>query len=249
LAIFGGVHGISALVLAAALVAGHELASMARSEGRQRARFFAPVLVMTAAGVAGAIGGSGATLAAFWGGVAAGGIALAALFFRPGPGQRSVAALSIAALYFGAALAHAAPLSAIAAGRDWLLLAVLTTFAVDSGAYFAGSVFGSHRLAPSISPRKSWEGVAGGLAAGAGAVIGLNAMLGLDLALWAAAVLGLGLTVSGVSGDLYESWLKRRAGVKDSGALVPGHGGILDRIDSLAPNIAVVYWAAQWSMA
>ena len=204
---------------------------------------------MTAAGVAGAIGGSGVTLAAFWAGVAAGVIGLAVVFVRHRTGLKASVALSVAALYFGAALAHAAPLSAIAAGRDWVLLAVLTTFAVDSGAYFAGSVFGLHRLAPSISPRKSWEGVAGGLVAGVGAVIGLNAMLGLDLALWAAAVLGLGLTVSGVTGDLYESWLKRRAGVKDSGALVPGHGGILDRIDSLAPNIAVVYWAAQWSMA
>jgi phosphatidate cytidylyltransferase len=249
LAVLGGVHGVSAIVLAAALIAGYELAAMSGVRGPGRLRHFLPVSVLAAAGVTAAIGGAGATAIGFWVAAVIAGGCLAEVTSRPGNNRRLRITVVLASIYFGAMLAHAAPLSAIEDGRRWVLLAILSTFAVDTGAFFVGSWLGKHRLAPKISPKKSWEGVFGGTAAAIGAAIALDAILGLPLTAWQAALLGLAVTVSGVCGDLYESWLKRRAGVKDSGALIPGHGGILDRIDSLAPNIAVVYWAAQWSGA
>ena len=126
-------------------------------------------------------------------------------------------------------------------GHPALLLAVLgTVWVSDSAAYFVGRRFGSHKLAPSISPGKTWEGVAGALVA-----VGLYALawagLGAPETRWvggartAPAVLLailLGLAVVGIIGDLFESLIKRQAGVKDSGTLLPGHGGLLDRIDA-----------------
>lgn len=122
-----------------------------------------------------------------------------------------------------------------------LLLAVMgTVWISDSAAYFVGRRFGKHKLAPSISPGKTWEGVAGALVAvglyalaWAGAVAPGNPRLGGTLAssAWFLPVV-LGLAVVGIIGDLFESLIKRQAGVKDSGRLLPGHGGVLDRIDA-----------------
>jgi phosphatidate cytidylyltransferase len=115
------------------------------------------------------------------------------------------------------------------------LLAVLATVWIsDTAAYFVGRRFGKHKLAPSISPGKTWEGVAGALAAvglyaSAWATLGSSPMKGGPA--WILPVL-LGLAVAGIVGDLFESLIKRQAGVKDSGTLLPGHGGILDRIDA-----------------
>ena len=114
------------------------------------------------------------------------------------------------------------------------LLAVLATVWIsDTAAYFVGRRFGKRKLAPSISPGKTWEGVAGALAA-----VGLYALAWVTLGgpmkvapAWILPVL-LGLAVVGMIGDLFESLIKRQAGVKDSGTLLPGHGGILDRIDA-----------------
>jgi phosphatidate cytidylyltransferase len=112
----------------------------------------------------------------------------------------------------------------------------------DTGAYYAGSAFGSHRMAPVISPKKSWEGVAGGVI---GSLIG--ALLGhfwffQRLPLAHALALGVVLCAAGILGDLGESMLKRTAGVKDSSALLPGHGGVLDRVDSLLVAAPVLYY-------
>jgi phosphatidate cytidylyltransferase len=119
-----------------------------------------------------------------------------------------------------------------------LLMALGLVWIADSGAYFAGSAFGRHKLAPSISPRKTWEGVAGGAA---GSTIYAMIWASVDpqfpvrmqgeiwMPVLAGALLLCGLSVLG---DLFESALKRQAGAKDSGALLPGHGGVLDRIDS-----------------
>ena len=123
----------------------------------------------------------------------------------------------------------------------WLLLAVTVTWAADVGAYAIGSVAGRRKIAPRVSPGKTWEGTFGGFGAAALAVLGISALFGLGRPEAAIAAVTLGPAAFG--GDLLESLLKRRAGVKDSGTLFPGHGGVLDRIDSLvvvAPIVALL---------
>lgn len=118
-------------------------------------------------------------------------------------------------------------------GAGWLIWSIAMVAAFDSGAYFAGKGLGKHRIAPAISPQKSWEGVAGGvLASGLMAMIGYF-MLGLARSkLLPFVLISVLIAAFSIIGDLYESWLKRQAGVKDSGHLLPGHGGILDRMDA-----------------
>jgi len=129
------------------------------------------------------------------------------------------------------------------AGRDWLFLALFATFGSDTAAYFIGKAIGKHKMAPGISPGKTWEGAAAGLF---GAVIvsllfTLNTPLQLALSWWQAVILGLLISAFGQLGDLVESLLKRNFGVKDSGNLMPGHGGLLDRLDSVLFAGVVVY--------
>ena len=119
-------------------------------------------------------------------------------------------------------------------GRWWVLLLLVLVWSADIGAYFAGRRFGRHRLAPRLSPGKSWEGVLGGAAACL--VLGIVVVLGTGDAFatpWMLPVLCAGVALISVVGDLMESLFKRQAGVKDSGTFIPGHGGVLDRIDSL----------------
>lgn len=129
--------------------------------------------------------------------------------------------------------------------NDGLVLALalmLSVWANDSFAYLAGSAFGKHKMSPRISPKKSWEGFFAGVA-GTMLVWGLVPRLtGVSLPLpWALAT-GAGIAVSAVVGDLAESRIKREAGVKDSGTALPGHGGFLDRLDSLILASLVAYW-------
>jgi phosphatidate cytidylyltransferase len=116
----------------------------------------------------------------------------------------------------------------------WLLLAVLPMWAADVVAYLVGSAFGRRRLAPRISPGKTWEGTLAGLVAAGLGAFGLGALFGLGRGVVAVAAIAIGLV--GLGGDLFESYVKRRAGVKDSGTLLPGHGGVLDRLDSVVAS-------------
>ena len=126
-------------------------------------------------------------------------------------------------------------------GLELLLWVFLVTWATDIGAYFAGRKFGRAKLAPSISPNKTWAGLYGGILA-ATVIAGLWAVLtGLGKSLWVLAPL---FAATAQAGDLFESWMKRRAGLKDSGNWLPGHGGLLDRLDGLVP-VAVLTAAAQ----
>ncbi|MEE1649170.1 phosphatidate cytidylyltransferase [Brachybacterium sp. J144] len=117
-------------------------------------------------------------------------------------------------------------------GALLVLLAVLGPVGNDVGGYITGVLFGSHPMAPSISPKKSWEGFAGSLLLGTTGVAALGHLV-LDLPLWVAIALGVVLVVVSTAGDLAESLLKRDLGIKDMGHLLPGHGGVLDRVDSI----------------
>lgn len=116
-------------------------------------------------------------------------------------------------------------------GRAWSLIVLTATWATDVGAYLGGMAFGRHKMAPSISPGKSWEGAFSGLALSVIAEGMASGYLGISAGLGVLA--GLFLSILGEMGDLLESLLKRYAQVKDSGRLMPGHGGVLDRFDSL----------------
>lgn len=117
-------------------------------------------------------------------------------------------------------------------GAMLVLLAVLGPVGNDVGGYIAGVLFGRHPMAPGISPKKSWEGFAGSLVLGT-AMVTLIAVLALELPWWVGVAIGAVLVVVSTCGDLAESLLKRDLGIKDMGHLLPGHGGVLDRVDSI----------------
>ena len=126
-------------------------------------------------------------------------------------------------------------------GDYWLLWMLLLTTATDVGGFFSGRALGRRKLAPALSPGKTWEGAAGGMVLALG--ICLTALLMLSS--WSfglALLLTAGLVVVAIFGDLFESLLKRTTGLKDSGGLLPGHGGVLDRIDSIIAVAPVLAW-------
>lgn len=132
-------------------------------------------------------------------------------------------------------------------GPRWALFALALVWAADSGAYFAGSKWGKRKLAPSISPGKTWEGVYGGLAASVLLAVAVLPLLGLAWSsLPALALLTLATFAISVAGDLFESLMKRHSGVKDSGAILPGHGGLMDRLDSLLAALPVFVVGKAW---
>ena len=145
-------------------------------------------------------------------------------------------------VYVGFLLSHGLALRELDGGRDWLLFALLTTFATDTGALFTGKAVGRHPLAPAISPGKTWEGAVGGLAGAVGAAAGLAALLDLGTPVWRAALVGVAVGAAAQLGDLAESRLKRASGVKDAGGILPGHGGLLDRLDSIVFTLPLVYY-------
>lgn len=154
-------------------------------------------------------------------------------------------------LYVGWTLSHYVSLRELEYGRNWVFLAILSTFACDTGAFLVGKRFGKRRFAPSISPGKTWEGAIAGLVAATAAAVALCFILNigdwtLPISYVHAAILGALIGIFAQAGDLLESLVKRRAGVKDSGNLLPGHGGLLDRIDSLVLTGVIVYYYVVW---
>ncbi len=149
-------------------------------------------------------------------------------------------------LYLGLFLAHGLALrdfgGAPELGRNWLILAVLVTFATDTGAFFVGRSLGRHPLAPAISPTKTWEGAVGGFLLAILAAVAVGTVFDLGVARWEQALAGAVVGVAAQSGDLLESKLKRISQVKDTGSIMPGHGGLLDRVDSLAIAVPAVYY-------
>jgi phosphatidate cytidylyltransferase len=199
---------------------------------------------MLGIGVAGAIPlmaafGESGDLLPGWSGLALAGATVALLtvfLFRREPLEqipRSVAVVALSWLYCGVLVAALVAVR-LRFGVGWVILAFVTTWANDTFAYFAGHSFGRHKLFERISPKKTWEGFLGGIAGSVvGALVVRWLLLGAELGLGAAVVVGLGAAVLGPLGDLAESMIKRAAGVKDSSRIIPGHGGLLDRIDAL----------------
>jgi phosphatidate cytidylyltransferase len=149
-------------------------------------------------------------------------------------------------LYLPLLLGHLSLLHGLPHGKEWIFLVLFIIMLGDSAAYFTGINLGRRKLYPAISPNKSVEGALGGLL---GSFVGaLLFKYGFfpELSVGDCIFLGLGLGALGQLGDLFESMLKRSFGVKDSGTLIPGHGGILDRLDSLIFAFAPAYYYALW---
>lgn len=153
---------------------------------------------------------------------------------------KDVTATIFIAAYLPLMLGFAVMMLAQPNGPAFIILFIALTISNDIGGYFAGVMFGKHPIAPQVSPKKSWEGLAGSALLAGGIGAWLFVWL-LDSPWWQGVVVGLVMTVTATAGDFAESALKRDLGVKDLGSILPGHGGLMDRLDSLLPN-AFVSW-------
>lgn len=159
---------------------------------------------------------------------------------------RDVTAAAFATLYVPFLAGFAVLLLRPDDGPDRVVVLVLLTVLSDVGGYAAGVLFGRHPMAPSVSPKKSWEGAAGSaLFCALGGAVALPLLLAGGQA-WEGVVIGLAIMATATLGDLGESMIKRDLGIKDMGSLLPGHGGLLDRLDSLLPAAPVAYLLLAW---
>lgn len=145
-------------------------------------------------------------------------------------------------LYISLGCAHLVLLMDLAQGRSWLLLLTAITAAADTAAFYTGKMLGKHKLCPAISPGKTVEGFLGGLIGSLIAAFTVRSFFLADFSLLWLAFIAIIMNCMGVAGDLSESVLKRAFGVKDSGTILPGHGGVLDRIDSLLLTAPLLYY-------
>jgi len=167
--------------------------------------------------------------------------ALAVAGGQPGPAVlRDVTAATFPIAYIGLPLGALAGVRAIG-GREAILLLMATIVVSDSAQYYTGRMFGRRRLAPSISPKKTLEGGIGGLVFGTAAMLAGGRYLFPSADLLLLILVSATVTALGIVGDLFESLLKRSANVKDSSGLIPGHGGVLDRIDALLFVVPAFY--------
>ncbi len=155
-------------------------------------------------------------------------------------------ATSVVAIYLGLTMAQVQAMRLLPDGLWWLVLGLWITWTNDTAAYFVGSTLGRRKLWPRLSPKKTWEGtIAGWLCAAVGGGV-VVALLPLPLSIASGVAIGFFGGVLGLLGDLSISVLKRQVGVKDSGKLFPGHGGMLDRLDSILFVLPFVYQVARW---
>ncbi len=227
-------------VFIAALAAAHEMAALLESAGSTVARV--PAVAASCLMVAGAWSGGLVGLSA---GLAVGLTLIFTWMVLTGKVEGSVIRLSggfLLLLYPVWSLAHVILYLDSGSGRRALLFLLLCVWICDSAAYYVGSTLGRRKLAPEISPNKTIAGAVGGTLGAAGASVILKM---LNLIPWSIPfALGAGLSIAVLAqvGDLAESMIKRDAGVKDSGSLIPGHGGIMDRVDALLFTIPVFYY-------
>jgi phosphatidate cytidylyltransferase len=251
----GGV-AVSIAVAVITVLAAREVFALLRSAGQPTLPALGAALALTVvvdAAAPGVLEGSGLLLTAI-------GIVLisVAAFTRTDPrdGLATWMATTFGALYvsmlaFVLRLGHAAPptpatapLALLGAERGWILLLLLAVWSYDTGAYLVGRRFGRERFLTHISPSKTYAGLIGGIIATT-VVVGLL-LIGLGQPIWHAVILGPIAALAAQAGDLAESMVKRAAGAKDSGTLIPGHGGMLDRVDSFlfAAPVVTLYVVA-----
>jgi phosphatidate cytidylyltransferase len=252
--LWGGTLGFAAVVAIIAGACASEYYGIMRAGHRRANELFgvvAAAIMPVAAAIYAtrALVGTGASSASELGSVGLtavmGGLILAALLwnivFRQVKGA-DTATTVFGAVYTGFTLSHLVLIRALDSGAELVLIVIASVWCMDVFAYFIGSAFGTHPLAPHISPRKSWEGFAAGTAAMVVAWVVGWYLVQPSLPLWMFALAGLVTSVAALLGDLAESRLKRDVGVKDSGTLLPGHGGFLDRFDSLIVVSIVAYY-------
>jgi phosphatidate cytidylyltransferase len=235
------------MVFAGALVAFtvYELASALRFAGRDIPRL--PLVIVSLGMIPAAFYGGAAGL--WWAYLAAVGIVsvwrlietVRPAMRQPGVSLRTDLAAGIFVLSYVPLLAGFAVVMTAQPGGEWWVLAYLiVVIAIDTGAYASGVLFGKHPMAPRISPKKTWEGFAGSVAAATLAGI-LLAVFMIGTAWWVGLVLALTLVGVATLGDLTESLIKRDLGIKDISTWLPGHGGFLDRLDSMLPSTIAAY--------
>lgn len=235
------------MLFAAALVAFtvYELASALRFAGRDVPRL--PLVVVAVAVVPAAFyGGAGGLWWAFVVGVVVVSVWRVVEIARPSMRAQNVSlptdlAAGVFVLAYVPLLAgFSVVMSAEPGGEWWVLAFLIIVIAIDTGAYAAGVLFGRHPMAPKISPKKTWEGFAGSVVAAVVAGI-LLAIFMIGTTWWVGLVLALALVGAATLGDLTESLIKRDLGIKDISTWLPGHGGFLDRLDSVLPSTVVAY--------
>ena len=230
-AVWAGTWWLFALVTVAGMIAVHEFVTMARPlRPLAPAVYVGTVLALLGAEKGGLPWMLGGFLSCF---IVA--FALSAVSKTRSPATASVGSTVLGAAWIGFGLAHLILLRRMHDEPRVLAFAVLlTVFAADTFAYFGGRLIGRHKMAPTLSPGKTWEGfLIGSLAGVFVAFVALYQDRDHYLVIWQAIVLGIVVVLAAAAGDLFESMLKRDAGVKDTGRLLGGHGGMLDRIDAL----------------
>jgi phosphatidate cytidylyltransferase len=230
------------VVAVAALVAGYEFYRMMRQGG------FQPSYVAGLAMIAILLLDAYAPDRGIWRWGAAGTVSLSLVWqILQGETRGSLPNWSLmlaGALYVGGLAGHMISLRNLPNGLSWMWLTLATTWTCDTAAYCAGTWWGRHPFFEQVSPHKTREGaIAGGLF---GVLVTVVLANWLGLAMWQGLALGALTALAATFGDLAESLIKRQVGVKDSGALIPGHGGMLDRVDSLLFVGTIVYYFTQW---
>lgn len=227
----------AALVAVAAVLLSWEWAAMAAPSARRRVALVTTVPILVALGLAWR-----GDYPLAWCVVAAAAAAIA--FLMRAPGVRSADA-AYGVLYIAPAAIVLLWLIATPQGPGWTLILFACAWAADICAFLVGSVLKGPKLWPRFSPNKTWAGFIGGLIGAMIASVGVAALI-MRLSLAGAALIGLAAGLATMAGDLWESMLKRRFGVKDSGDLIPGHGGLMDRVDGLMFAVVAVAVARLW---
>ena len=236
--------GVVALAAVAACLLAYEWAVMSTDHGRKRVMTVIALAVISPV-IAARFGNHDPITGEYrswvmplaWGLVALG-AAIAALAAKGAVERRADAAYGV--IYIAPPCIALVWLHGTPQGREWTMLLFMTTWFADTGAYAFGNIFKGPKLWPKFSPNKTWSGFFGGLICGTIAAVVVWRLNDISITLGAVVLMGLVSALSTMAGDLWESVLKRRFGVKDSGDIIPGHGGLLDRVDGLMFALIVV---------